>query len=333
MDWYRAAARPALFALRPELAHRSAYAALGLPLPWERLGAAADHPALRTSLAGIDLANPIGLAAGFDKAGRRLAALGRLGFGYVIAGTFTRAARRGNRRPTVVRYRRRTSMVNAMGLPNPGADAAARTLSVTPRTSPRFASIGDEGVRDAAETHGLLEPHVDAIELNASCPNVSWGRDRDNEAHLSELLGALDRRTKPLFVKLPPFRDGAERDGVLAVAGVALDAGADGLTCSNTRPVHEPRLSTGEGGLSGKALFGETPRIVEEVVAATRGAVPVAASGGVFSAADALACLNAGATTVQLYTALIFEGPGIVGELTSGLAATLSSVGATVELR
>src|SRR5918999_711075 len=238
MDLYRAA-RPALFAIRPETAHRVAHVALGLPLPWERVGGALTDPSLRTSPARIDLTNPIGLAAGFDKTGRRLGALGRLGFGYVVGGTFTRAPRMGNRRPTIVRYVDRSSMVNAMGLPNPGADAAARTLATTQRTSPRLASIADEAVRDTVETHALLEPHVDAIELNASCPNVSWGRDRDNEAHLADLLAAFGERRKPLFVKLPRFRSDAERDAVLAVASVAIAGGADGLTCSNTRPVRD----------------------------------------------------------------------------------------------
>jgi dihydroorotate dehydrogenase len=329
MDLFRTMRR-ALFALPPETSHHLAHTALGLPLPWERVGGVVTDPALRTSLAGIDLPNPIGLAAGFDKTGRRVDALGRLGFGYVVAGTFTRDPRRGTPRPTIVRYERRSSMVNAMGLPNPGAVAAARTLAATPRTSPRFASIADEAVHDVVETHALLEPHVDAIELNASCPNVSWGRDRDNEAHLAELLAALGARRTPLFVKLPPFRWDAERDAVLAVASVAIEGGADGLTCSNTRLVRERRLSRGEGGLSGRALFDETPRIVERVVTATRGDVPVNACGGVGSAAEARMCLDAGAATVQFYTALIFQGPRVVHSLTSGLASALHDVEAPV---
>jgi dihydroorotate dehydrogenase len=329
MDLYRTVRR-ALFALPPETTHHFAHTALGLPLPWERIGGVFTDPALRTSLAGIDLANPIGLAAGFDKTGHRVDALGRLGFGYVVAGTFTRDPRRGNPRPTIVRYEHRSSMVNAMGLPNPGAVAAARTLAGAPRMSPRFASIADEAVHDVVETHALLEPHVDAIELNASCPNVSWGRDRDNEAHLAELLAALGARRTPLFVKLPPFRWDAERDAVLAVASVAIDGGADGLTCSNTRLVREGRLARGEGGLSGRALFHETPRIVERVVTATRGNVPVNACGGVGSAAEARMCLDAGAATVQVYTALIFQGPRVVRSLTSGLATALHDVEAPV---
>ena len=134
MDWYRSVARPLLFSIPPEAAHRLAQGLLGLPLPWERLGGADRDPALRLSLAGIPLANPVGLAAGFDKTGRHVDALGRLGFGYVVCGTFTRRPRRGNAKPRIVRYPERASMVNAMGLPNPGAEAASRALG---RTAPR----------------------------------------------------------------------------------------------------------------------------------------------------------------------------------------------------
>ncbi|HEX7463351.1 MAG TPA: hypothetical protein VF382_00415, partial [Actinomycetota bacterium] len=199
MGLYWAVAKPVLFALPPEAAHRVANRLLGLPLPWERIGGSADDPLLRVKLAGLELPNPVGLAAGFDKTGRRLGALGRLGFGYVVGGTITRAPRRGNPKPRIARYPRRCSMVNSMGLPNPGAETAARWLAATERTAPRFASIADQGLDETVSAHALLEPHVDAIELNASCPNVSWGRDRDNEAHLTELLRELGaRRAKPL---------------------------------------------------------------------------------------------------------------------------------------
>ncbi len=331
MGLYRAVGRPLFFSLPPEAAHRLACRMLDWPLPWERIGGAAHDPLLRVTLAGIELENPVGLAAGFDKTGRRLAPLGRLGFGYVVGGTFTRLPRLGNPKPRIARIGARRSMVNAMGLPNPGADESARTLSATPRTAPRFASIADEAVPDAVATHALLEPHVDAIELNASCPNVSWGRDRDNEAHLSELLRELRvRRAKPLFVKLPPFTADVEREVVLALARIAQEGGADGLTCSNSKPVKEARLATGEGGLSGRGLFERTPEIVREVRRATGGELPINACGGVFNATDALACIEAGATTVQVYTGLVYEGPRIVGSMTSGLAAALGARGVGV---
>jgi dihydroorotate dehydrogenase len=326
MGLYWAVARPLLSSLPPEAAHRLAQFILSLPLPWERIGGTPKDPALRTSLAGIELSNPVGLAAGFDKSCRHLDALGHLGFGYVIGGTITRDPRSGNAKPRIARYPGRASMTNAMGLPNPGAEAAARTLSRSPRSGPRLVSIADQGPDEVIATHALLEPHVDGVELNVSCPNVSWGRDRDNEAHLTLLMQELGaRRTRPMFVKLPPFRSDVEREAVLALARIAQDGGADGLTCSNTRPVSDRRLSVGAGGLSGRELFPDTVRIVGDVRTATAGALLINACGGVFSAADALACLDAGATTVQVYTGLIEGGPRVVGEIVRGLSEAPSA--------
>jgi dihydroorotate dehydrogenase len=324
VNLYRSMARPLLFALPPEASHWFAQWILGLPLPWERLGGVNRDPSLEVSLAGMRLANPIALAAGFDKTGEHVDALGRLGFGYVVCGTFTRRPRAGHPKPRIVRYPRRRSMANAMGLPNPGAEAAAATLARLRRTGPRVASIADQDPTDVVETHALLEPYVDGIELNASCPNVSWGRDRDNEAHLASLLRELGtRRSTPLFVKLPPFRTEVEREVVLSLAEIAHRAGVDGLTVSNTVPVGERRLSVGAGGLSGRALLEGTVANLREVRAATGGAVPLNASGGIFTAAEALTCIEAGATTVQVYTGLVFEGPGIVGEIARGLSDAL----------
>ncbi|HET7928980.1 MAG TPA: dihydroorotate dehydrogenase 2 [Actinomycetota bacterium] len=325
-SWYRSVARPLLFSIPPEAAHRLAQGLLGLPLPWERLGGADRDPALRLSLAGIPLANPVGLAAGFDKTGRHVDALGRLGFGYVVCGTFTRRPRSGNPKPRIVRYPERATMVNAMGLPNPGARAASRALGRTPPRGPRVASVADQDVPDVLETHAVLEPFVDAIELNASCPNVAWGRDRDNEAHLSNLLHELARRrARPLFVKLPPFRTRVERGVVLALAEIARERGADALTISNTLPVRDSRLSIGRGGLSGRELLDVTLACVDAVRGRMGPGMPVNASGGIFTPSDALAAIEAGATTVQVFTGLVFRGPGVVGELTAGLAGALRS--------
>jgi len=324
-------ARRVFLALDPELAHRLVMGLLALPLPWERLGDAPHDERLATTVAGIRLENPLGLAAGFDKACARLGALGALGFGYVVGGTITRRPREGNPRPRIVRYPRRRSMTNAMGLPNPGAAAAAENLLGSPRTAPRWVSLADEAVEDVVVAHRLVAPLVDAVELNASCPNVTWGRDRDDEAHLARLLAALRaERRVPIFVKLPPFRTAREREAVLAFARVAQEGGADGLTCSNTRPVADPRLAAGRGGLSGAALAADTPRIVAEVREATGGELPINACGGISGPAEALACLRAGAATVQVYTALVYEGPRVVGRILRGLLDQLDTGGGAV---
>lgn len=329
MGWYRAVGRRAFFAMPPESAHRAAGALLGLPIPWRRLGGAGPDPALATSLAGVPLRNPIGLAAGFDKTLRHLDALGALGFGYVVGGTITRAARAGNPRPRIARSPAHRSMTNAMGLPNPGAEPAAGNLARTlGGPAPRFVSLADEDVVDAVASLELLAPLSDGVELNASCPNVSWGRDRDQEAHLRELVIAFTARTdRPVFVKLPPFLTGTERAVVLALAQIAQDAGANGLTCANTRLVVDARLATGQGGLSGRALW---PHTVDQVAVLREAAGPelaINACGGIFTSDDVVDCLEAGATTVQIYSALIYEGPGVVGALTRGLADRLRDRG------
>jgi dihydroorotate dehydrogenase len=333
MGWYSAVGRPLFFALPPETAHRLAGTMLGLPIPWARIGHALDSPVLATTVAGLPLRNPIGLAAGFDKTCANLGPLAALGFGYVVGGTITREPRAGNAKPRIVRYPARASMSNAMGLPNPGARRAAASLARPGRSEGvRFVSVADEAIEDALDAFSLLEPHVDGVELNASCPNVSWGRDRDNEAHLRDLVtGIRARSAKPLFVKLPPFTTDVERDVVLALASIAHEAGASGLTCSNTRLVREPRLSVGSGGLSGRALWQRTASIVAAVRAATGGELPINACGGISQAEDVLTCLEAGAATVQVYSALIYEGPGVVGTLTEGLATALHARSSSVE--
>ncbi|HJR98230.1 MAG TPA: dihydroorotate dehydrogenase 2 [Actinomycetota bacterium] len=319
--WYRSVARPVFLALPPETSHGVVNALLGFPLPWRRLGGAATDPPAAFDLCGLRLRNPIGLAAGFDKDCRHLDNLGELGFGYVVGGTVTRAPRDGNPSPRIVRSPRQRSIVNSMGLPNPGADAVAATLRSAPRgPAPRLISVADENATDTVGCFELLEPLADGIELNASCPNVSWGRDRDNESHLHDLVTAFrDRTDKPLFVKLPPFVTPTEREVVLALAAMVRDAGADGLTCSNTRLVADARLAVGRGGLSGRALRPHTPRIVAEVRRTVGDGLAINACGGISAASDAVACIDAGATTVQIYSALIYEGPGVVGELTSAL--------------
>ena len=241
MGWYSAVGRPAFLALPPEAAHRVANALLGLPLAWRHMGGVPDDPSLRTSVAGLELRNPIGLAAGFDKTCAHLDSLGRLGFGYVVGGTITRAPRAGNPKPRIVRYPERGSMVNAMGLPNPGAVRAAANLARSPRTAPRFVSVADETVPDAVAAVRALAPHADAIELNASCPNVSWGRDRDNEAHLAELLEAFALTTPlPVLVKLPPFDSEVER-GATTIEELADRCGA-GAECGGCWPELEKLL-------------------------------------------------------------------------------------------
>jgi len=310
-------------ALPPEAAHRLAVRLLALPMPWRRIGGdAPEDPRLGIDLAGIALANPIGLAAGFDKSCAHLDHLGALGFGYVVGGTITHEARRGHPKPRIARRRAELALVNAMGMPNDGAAPAARNLARGRSTAPRLVSIADEDPLHALGALDEVEPHADGFELNASSPNATWEHDAPRILQLLERMRG--RTSKPVFLKLPPFEEGVERDAVLALAVEADRRGVSGLTCANTRPVAAADLAVGRGGLSGRPLFARTPAIVREVRAATRADLPINASGGIFSAEDALACIEAGATSVQIYTGMIYEGPGIVGDLARGLLAWLT---------
>jgi len=317
--WYGAFGRRLFFAMAPERSHRVALAMLALPLPWGRIGHAVADPALEGSVAGVPLANPIGLASGFDKACERFRAIGKLGFGYVVGGTITLAPRRGNAQPRIARDPARRALVNAMGLPNPGAHAVAGTLARERRTTSRWVSLADEEVADACAAFDLVAPHVDAIELNASSPNAGWAHGAD---HVGALVTALRPRADvPVFVKVPPFETDEEREGVLSMVRAAQQGGAAGVTCANTLPVQDARMSTGRGGLSGGPLTLRTPIMVAAVRDATGGDLPINACGGIFTVGDASACLAAGATTVQVYTGLIYEGPAIAGRLAAALVA------------
>jgi len=317
--WYDAFGRRAFFALDPERSHRVALTTLALPLPWRRIGHAVADPVLVTTIAGVQVANPVGLASGFDKACERFAALGSLGFGYVVGGTVTWAPRPGNAKPRIARDPARRALINAMGLPNPGASVVAANLARRPRTTSRWVSLADEEVADACAALEVLAPHVDAFELNASSPNAGWSHRAD---HVGALIDAMRPRTdRPIFVKVPPFATDEASAGVLAMVTIARDAGAAGITASNTLPVDDARMPTGRGGLSGGPLTAGTPEIVAAIVGATGGVVPVNACGGIFTVADARACLAAGAATVQIYTGLIYEGPSVAGRLVAGLRA------------
>ena len=179
-------------------------------------------------------------------------------------------------------------------------------------------SLADEAVEDVCAAADLLAPHVDAFELNASSPNAGWAHRAD---HVGKVMAALAGRSPvPVFVKVPPFASDEHREGVLAMVRTAQEAGAAGVTCANAIPVQDARMSTGHGGLSGGPLTTQTPEIVAAVRSATNGALAINASGGIFTAADARACFAAGATTVQVYTGLIYEGPAIVGRIATGLS-------------
>ena len=338
-DAYRALIRPLLFRLPPETAQRVADAALKLTPVWRALGPVLEysHPALKTTVAGLELRNPVGLAAGYDKNCEYLTSLAALGFGYVTGGTVTPMAQPGNPRPRIVRHRRQESLVNSLGFPGQGLDRAVARLQATAGTAgaPIVASVSGVTIDEIVTCHRRIEPLVSAVEINISSPNTEGLRAFHEGPVLAELLEAVNAaRRKPLFVKVPPFRSEGdasdqrnERTLMLGLIGVCAEHRVDGLTVANTWPVRDAALAVGHGGLSGKPVFDDMLRMVSEVRSAVGGSVAINACGGIFSGEDAWRALRAGADTVQLFTGLIYRGPGIVRGINRDLARRLDRYG------
>ncbi len=338
---YRDLIRPLLFRLPPETAQKLADEALRLTPVWKFLEPYLEyaHPSLRTTVAGIDMRSPIGLAAGYDKDCERLGSLAALGFGYVVGGTVTLSPRTGNPSPRILRYERQESLVNSLGFPGKGVGNAAMHLAGRggPARAPAVVSVSGETVAEIVACHRELEPVASAIEVNISSPNTAGLRAFHDVGALTELLTDINAdRERPLFVKMPPFpQAGGSRDDddarklVLGLASVCVEQGVDALTVANTRPVRDPELAVGVGGLSGRLVYRDMLRMVSETRAVVGDSIAINACGGVFSGRDAWNALLAGADTVQLLTALIYQGPGIVRSINRQLALMVSLNGLT----
>jgi dihydroorotate dehydrogenase len=304
--------RPALFRLPADRAHDLAHLALRLPLPFRLLGpsARAGDRRLATDLAGIPLANPVGLAPGFDKNGDLLPSLQHLGFGYVVIGSLTPEPRAGNPRPRLVRYPDRLSIANSMGLPNQGVEAAVRRLRSRPITHTAvIASVAGFSPESILAGVAALEPYVAAVEVGLICPNTSESERMREIELVGDLVAELGRRrTRPTFVKLPPYHSPEDRTRVLAMADLCIGAGIDGVSLNGGRHVVEPRLSVGHGSLAGRETFPDALRIVGEVADHAAGRLAIRASGGVFTGDDAAAMLRAGAVTVEVYSSFVYRG-------------------------
>ena len=325
---YRLLVRPFLFRLPPETAQSLADLVLRLDWLWRMASSPAD-PRLKTSLAGLELPNPVGLAAGYDKDCRLLSPLASLGFGYVTGGTVTADPQAGNPRPRVLRDVGREGLVNSLGFPSKGLDYASRRLeerrAATP--APTVVSVSGTTVEQILLCHRRVEPLADAVEINISSPNTAGLRVFQEAGALSELLGRVnERRQKPLFVKMPPYNRQTVGAGlkpaptprrepppeIEKIVRTCVSEGVDALTVANTHPVEDARLAVGAGGLSGRPVFQETLEMVREIRREVGPRTAINACGGIFTGADAWEALQAGATTVQLLTGLIYRGPGVV---------------------
>jgi dihydroorotate dehydrogenase len=324
----------ALRLLDPETAHRLAIQALKIaPLPAPR----ADDPVLTTTLAGLRLSNPVGLAAGLDKNGEALRGLSRLGFGFVECGSVTPRPQPGNPRPRLFRLSEDRAIINRMGFNNAGLKAFAARLARRPAGAVIGANLGaNKDTEDKAADYvaGLtrLRGLADYVAVNVSSPNTPGLRDLQGRAALDDLLGRLAEAragdATPVFLKIAPDLTAAE---IQLIVEAALDHGIDALIVSNTtldRPETLKSSERGEaGGLSGAPLKARATAALRAAAEAAAGRLPLIAVGGVESGADAYDRIRAGACAVQVYSALVYEGPGLVGRIKRDLAARLRADG------
>jgi len=321
LDLYRIA-KPILFRLEAERAHH-----VGLWLMHFLGGQRFGDPALRVKTSFGELSNPLGLAAGFDKTGRHLSALSRLGFGYLVAGTITLTPWPGHPKPRIVRNIEEMTLVNSLGFPNPGVEEFAKNLTANPAEVPVVGSISGREIDEITECYEKIQPAVAAVELNLSSPNTPALRDLRGVSPFQELIRSLSgAKRKPAFLKIPPYSSDEQFVGVLKLVRAWEDAGFEGVTASNTRPVTEPRLSIGTGGYSGPPLFPDTVKALRRIRELVSPSFEINAVGGISNAENFKEVLKAGATTAQVFTALVYAGPRLIEDILKQAAGQQSRI-------
>ena len=334
-------ARAAMALLRllpPETAHRCAIRALRAGLAPGH--AAVDPPALTTRVWGLTFSNPVGVAAGFDKDAEVFAPLLARGVGFAEIGTVTPRPQPGNPKPRIFRLTQDGAVINRLGFNNRGMAAAATRLS---KRDPARGVVGVNIGRNKDSVDALadyracfetLAPLADYVTVNISSPNTPGLRDLQARAELEKLVAAMHEAraalglSLPILVKIAPDLDDVAKADI---AAVAVERNVDGLIVSNTTIARPPTLTSSArdeaGGLSGRPLLAPSTALLADLYRRTEGRVPLIGVGGIASAAEAYAKIRAGASLVQLYTALVYQGLGLVGEIKTGLAQKLAADG------
>ena len=323
--------------LDPETAHQLAIKGLALaPLPL----APADDPILHTRIVGLSLPNPVGLAAGLDKNGEALRGLSRLGFGFVECGSVTPRAQPGNPKPRLFRLSEDRAIINRMGFNNAGLEAFAARLDHRPAGVVVGANLGaNKDTEDKAADYvaGLqrLVGRASYFTVNISSPNTPGLRALQGREQLDDLLGRIDAARPidaaarvPVFLKIAPD---LISDEVAMIVEASIAHHIDGLIVSNTTLERPQTLRSSQasetGGLSGAPIRPFAEKALRAAAEAAQGRLPLIAVGGIDSGAEAYARIRLGASAVQVYSALIYEGPGLVGRIKHDLAARLRADG------
>ena len=332
MDAYRLI-RPLIFRMDAERAHRTTIRALAATPPLAPKGA---DPRLAVTVAGLRFPNPVGLAAGFDKDAEVPAQMLGLGFGFVEVGTLTPLPQAGNPVPRLFRLERDRAVINRMGFNNGGQQAALGRLRGAARPGIVGVNIGAnkdsaDRVADYAAGVAAMAPVADYLTINISSPNTPGLRALQDPQALAVLLEqALAARPAggpPIFLKVAPDLEPADIDDI---ARIAIDAGVDALIVANTtisRPALVSTAAKEAGGLSGAPLAGLALQRLRDFRAATGGAIPLIAAGGIATAEDVFSRLRAGASLVQLYSALVYEGPLLARRIVRDLPPLLKREG------
>jgi len=327
---------PLLHRCDPETAH-------GLALRALRLGLAPQPGAvtslrLRTTLAGLTLPNPVGLAAGFDKNATALCPLAQAGFGFVEAGAVTPRPQPGNPRPRLFRLGEDRAVINRFGFNNDGMEVVAQRLASRPRDAVIGLNLGAnkdsaDRAEDFARVLAHCGRHLDFATVNVSSPNTEKLRDLQGAQALTALLkGVMEARDWlptpiPVFLKIAPDLSDTE---LTEIADVATACGVAGIIATNTTLSREGLKSPQRdeaGGLSGAPLFGRSTRVLARLFRLTGGEMPLIGVGGVASAEEAYAKIRAGAQAVQLYSALVYQGLSLAADIARGLDALLARDG------
>jgi dihydroorotate dehydrogenase len=326
MSLYRNLLTPVLFALSADRSHGLAHAALRWALPWQALSAASGldvvDARLKTTFAGVELSNPVGLAAGFDKNAELVGSLSALGFGFVCVGSIMPEPRYGNPFPRLVRDVEKESIADSMGVPSRGcAYAVERLRQPRARRVPMFANVGGFSAETIANGVLAVRPHVDAVEISLMCPNVlETGETFDEVGMLREVLDRIDGRTASTIVRVPNDTT-QSHDRFAELIELCVAAKVGGLKVGGGTRVVEPRLGTGTGTLHGRAIFETALANVERAAQFARGRIPIKGNGGISCAADVLAMRRAGAVCVDLYSAFVYQGWTVARDINRELVA------------
>ena len=328
---YRRLLFPLLTLLEPEISHELALTFLRLVrLP----GLGAKDPRLETEAFGLRFANPIGLAAGFDKNGVAARGVAALGFGHVEVGTITPRPQPGKPKPRLFRLKADRALINRLGFPSQGMDAVAANLRklnerrfvLGANVGPNADSVGVEDFRKAAKA---VAPYVDYLTVNVSSPNTAGLRDMQAAGTLESLLRSVTEATSlPVLVKIAPDLSEGELAGMLAVIQAQRVAGIVATNTTVKRPASLKGSQAGEaGGLSGEPLRQRSTEVVRAIYRQTEGALPIVAAGGVATWQDVIEKLQAGASLVQLYTGFVYEGPLVARSINQGLLRWMDQTG------